>query len=80
MFAYFHEYDLKNITEESLNQNIYIRIRCGGFSYAEIPNNFSYIMGVTGTLKSLSEPEKNIVENDYKIKNKTYIPSVFGKN
>ena len=37
-------------------------------------------MGVTGTLISLSNPEINIVENIYNIKNFTFMPSVFGEN
>ena len=37
-------------------------------------------MGVTGTLKTLSDPEKEIVEKEYKIKHFTYMPSAFGKN
>lgn len=37
-------------------------------------------MGVTGTLKTLSPPEINIVENIYGIQNFTIIPSVFGPN
>jgi hypothetical protein len=61
-------------------ENTYIRIRCGNFSYADIPHSFNYIMGVTGTLKSLSDPENHIVENIYKVKHSTIIPSVFGDN
>ena len=52
----------------------------GSFSYAEIPKQFKYIIGVTGTLKSLSKPEINIVEKIYKIEYFTFIPSVFGEN
>jgi hypothetical protein len=37
-------------------------------------------MGVTGTLKTLSEPEKKLIQNVYNIKTNTYIPSVFGEN
>jgi hypothetical protein len=37
-------------------------------------------MGVTGTLKCLSESEKYVVEKDYKILKFTYTPSVFGAN
>jgi hypothetical protein len=37
-------------------------------------------MGVTGTLKTLSKPEAQIVNNVYNIQKKTYTPSVFGKN
>ena len=38
------------------------------------------IMGVSGTLKTMSEAEKKIIFDDYKIKIFTYMPSIFGKN
>lgn len=37
-------------------------------------------MGVTGTLKTLSDPEKDIINKEYKINHFTYMPSAFGKN
>ncbi len=37
-------------------------------------------MGVTGTLNTLSDIEKDIIQNEYKISINTYIPSVFGQN
>lgn len=36
-------------------------------------------MGVTGTLKTLTKVESDIIEQ-YGLKKRTYIPSVFGKN
>ena len=80
MFAYFHEHEQKRISKSSLEENIFIGIKCGSFSYAEIPECFKFIMGVTGTLKTLSKSESNIVENVYGIMKKTFIPSVFGEN
>ena len=80
MFAYYYENQQGKVSEASLNENISIGIKCGSFSYAEIPKCFEYIMGVTGTLKTLSKSEKNIVENIYKITKNTYMPSVFGAN
>ena len=41
---------------------------------------FSFILGVTGTLKNLSEPERVIVRNQYNISKETFMPSIFGKN
>jgi len=35
-------------------------------------------MGVSGTLKNLSENEKNIIYEIYNIKRSTFIPSVYG--
>ena len=58
MFAYLYENEKKNISEESLHENISIRINCCSFSYAEISLQFQYIMGVTGTLETLSDLEK----------------------
>ncbi|KAL4445289.1 hypothetical protein ABPG74_022102, partial [Tetrahymena malaccensis] len=80
LFAHYKEYENGKISKTTLSENIFIGIRCGSFSYAEIPNNFQFIMGVTGTLRSLTNYEKNIVENVYNIKHKTFIPSVFGEN
>ena len=80
MFAYFHESENGAISSNSLHQNIYIAINCGSFSYAEIPRQFDYIMGVTGTLRVLSKPEREVIQKDYKILKETYMPSVFGKN
>ncbi|CAF0828795.1 unnamed protein product [Adineta steineri] len=80
LFAYYYEYENENIKENILEENISIKIKCGSFSYAEIPPEFRFIMGVTGTLETLSDPEKGIVKNVYKIGTNTYTPSVFGKN
>jgi hypothetical protein len=80
LFAYYHENSLGKISEASLRENISIVVNCGNFSYAEIPHKFLHIMGVTGTLRTLSTPEKNIVQNTYQIRKNTYTPSVFGAN
>ncbi len=80
LFAYYYERDKGTISEQSLRENICISINCGNFSYAEIPHLFRNIMGVTGTLKTLSKPEQNIVRNIYGICKNTYSPSVYGAN
>ena len=80
LFAYYCEHEKTKISKKKLEENIAIRIKCGNFSYAEIPLKFAYIIGVTGTLETLSDPEKQVIENDYKIKKNTYIPSIFGDN
>ncbi|CAF2542951.1 unnamed protein product [Rotaria sp. Silwood2] len=80
LFAYHCEHEKGRISKESLEKNINIKIKCGSFSYAEIPLEFKYIMGVTGTLKTLSDPEKRVIQNLYKIRKNTFIPSVFGQN
>lgn len=42
--------------------------------------SFQVVLGVTGTLDTLSKTQEHIVENVYNIKFKTFIPSVYGKN
>jgi len=79
LFAYYQEFERGKISEQTLNQQKSINVACGTFSYTEIPKEFSFIMGVTGTLK-LSESEKTIVRDEYKICKETFAPSVFGAN
>jgi hypothetical protein len=80
MFSYYYEHEMGIISAASLNDNISIGIKCGSYSYAEIPLSFDFIMGVTGTLKTLSDAERKIVENIYNIQKNTYMPSVYGEN
>ena len=80
LFAYYDENAKGGITNESLQENKSIKLKCGTFSYAEVPNMFRFIMGVTGTLKTLSDPEKKVIEDLYQVKKQTYSPSVFGAN
>ncbi|KAL4445288.1 hypothetical protein ABPG74_022101 [Tetrahymena malaccensis] len=80
LFAHYKEFEAERISKTTLTENIFIGIRCGSFSYANIPKEFKHIMGVTGTLKNLSNYEKNIVLNKYLIQNQTFMPSVFGIN
>ncbi|CAF2742106.1 unnamed protein product [Rotaria sp. Silwood2] len=62
----------------SLEENVGILIDCGTFLYAEMPHDFAYIGDVTGTLKTLANVEKQIVEKVYGINKATIMPSVFG--
>jgi hypothetical protein len=81
LFAYLHEHENSNkISKATVEKNMSIDIKCGSFSYAEIPPEFNYMMGVTGTLRTLSDPERKVIRNVYKIKRNTYMPSVFGAN
>ncbi|KAL4441129.1 hypothetical protein ABPG74_002079 [Tetrahymena malaccensis] len=80
LFAYFYEKEKGRVSDIKLKENTFISIKCGNFSYSEIPFRFNCIAGVTGTLETLSKTEKNIVKDKYKITMDTYIPSVFGKN
>jgi hypothetical protein len=39
------------VTQTTLNNEKAIGINCGEFSFAEIPKNYTMILGVTGTLE-----------------------------
>ena len=80
MFAYFKEADAAGITEASRDKKIGFTVDCGQFSYAEIPKLYNCIMGVTGTLKELSTPEKELLQDVYDMRTFTYLPSVYGQN
>jgi hypothetical protein len=80
VWAYYHENGKGNISTNSLEENVGILINCGTFSYAEIPHDFAYIGGVTGTLKTLAKKEKEILEKVYAISKNTFMPSVFGSS
>ncbi|CAF4032068.1 unnamed protein product, partial [Rotaria sordida] len=80
IWAYYHENERGNISQASLEENVGILINCGTFSYAEMPHDFAYIGGVTGTLKTLAEIEKKILEKVYEINKRTFMPSVFGSS
>lgn len=56
------------------------RLYCGGFMFDKIPNQYDFIMGVTGTLKQFVDGPHGTLLNDYKISKFTYMPSVYGNN
>jgi ankyrin repeat protein len=77
-FAAIKEYQSKRVSDANLNYCAAMSVICGKFSYAELPSSYKIIVGVTGTLFSLSAFESKLLEN-YNIKRKTAIPSVFIK-
>ncbi len=79
VFAYFKEHEAGKITQSSRDKKVAITIDCGIYSYAEIPRQYRCIMGVTGTLATLSKPEKEILDL-YNMRKFTYMPSVYGSN
>ncbi|ETO32398.1 hypothetical protein RFI_04716 [Reticulomyxa filosa] len=80
LFAYYHENAQNKISAESLKNNIFLSFQIGSFSYAMVPERFYCIMGVSGTLETLSAIEQGVVEKEYHISKHTYMPSLFGKN
>ena len=80
MFAYFKEHENGKITAEGLETNIVIGVQCGSYSYAAMPKLYDNILGVSGTLKELSEKQRSVLRDDYEVKNTTYLRSVYGSN
>ena len=78
LYSYFLEHENGKISKESLDAQIGFNISVGSFSFAEMPkDNFYAILGVTGTLRTLNETQKNLMEKEYEIKYQTYMPSVY---
>jgi uncharacterized protein (DUF1330 family) len=80
MFAYFKEVQDGNLPKSALENIAYLQINCGVFAYSEIPKLYSNVLGVSGTLDTLTRKENEILSNIYKIATFTYIPSVYGQN
>lgn len=79
-FAYLKEHFSGSINLAVMEANLYMTIQCGRFSYAEIPKLYHSIMGVTGTLSTLSECEKKLLQDDISIEKMVFMPSIFGPN
>ncbi|KRX04482.1 P-loop containing nucleoside triphosphate hydrolase [Pseudocohnilembus persalinus] len=81
-FAYLkaNEDDNEQMTQESVNNALSLDINTGFISYAEIPNEYHLIFGVTGTLEELDPQMKEILQNKYKINKKTITPSIFNSS
>jgi len=79
-FAYFKEKELGKISEDSLNNNIGITIKCSQFIFYNIPKEFNYIFGVSSTFKSLSNYQKKNLFQEYKISRFTIVPSIYVDN
>ena len=80
LFAYKKEHELGVISDDSLKKNLGMLSSCGAISYAELPVCFDFILGVTGTLKGLSDSELNILKKVYDVSKFTFIPSAFGRS
>jgi len=79
-FAYLKEKQ-KNPTKikaDALQDALCLNYRCGSFSYSEIPTQYTRVIGVTGTLRDLVWPQREVLRRKYRICRETYIPSVYG--
>ena len=84
IWAYYHEYHKnRTVSQEQFSKHTGIIVYCGAFSYAEMLRDmgtFAHIIGVTGTLKTLSPAEKSIIRDEFGIRRYSYIPSAYGPN
>ena len=80
MWAYFREFTAGLVDRQSLEKFITLVINCGAFSYAEIPKMYSLIMGVTGTLETMTPPQWDLFKEDYDVRKFAYIPSMYSAN
>ena len=70
MFAYYYYFEnpqpaKEKVQKEILNNRKAIGIDCGKFSYAEGPLSFCQILGVTGTLETLTIEQQRIIKDVY---------------
>ena len=82
MFAYYYYYNnpqpgKDNISSDTFEAYKTIGINFTQLSYAEIPLSFTLLLGVTGTLDTLSDDQQIIMKEVYNFISKTYAPSVY---
>ena len=76
MFAYLEEEKRGKIG--SIEDALELSLIVAEFSYSDLPRFFGTILGVTGTLKSMSPFKNEELEKRYDVRRKYYIPSVYG--
>jgi hypothetical protein len=78
-FAYLYYREKGDITaDDSLLEHLSIVISCGSILFSEMPKYFDLKLGLTATLKELSEEENKILES-YAFIKRSYIPSTYQK-
>ena len=80
VFAHYKEFEAGNIGRDRKDAAARMVFLSGSFSYAEIPKQYQFVMGVTGTLETLCRPQQRILRDQYGIQRNTYVPSVYGTN
>jgi Mg-chelatase subunit ChlD len=78
LFAYLNEHEKNTKGFESIDKECVLRIEGGSFSYAELIKTQDYILGVSGTLKHMSDVEDELLK-EFKTQRKTFIPTMFPK-
>eukprot|EP00808_Paulinella_micropora_P015701 g27497.t1 len=79
-FAYLYEADQKNgrIKASTAEEHLGLTIPCGSFSYAAVPKaTFACTLGVTGTLSTMEDFEREVLKSEFKILLSTLTPSIY---
>jgi uncharacterized membrane protein YgcG len=79
LFAYMreNEADKSKISDKMVLDEMNFLVNAGTLSYAELPKLYSLVLGVTGTLDTLSAEENNLLDQKYNIKKRTIMPSAY---
>ena len=80
LFAYFKEHDNGKVTAAALEKHIALSATGYQFSYAAMLKMYDNILGVSGTLRELSDSQRKVLSDEYDVKNATYLRSVYGRN
>jgi hypothetical protein len=80
IFAHIKENKFGRVSEPDMLKNLKVLVQCGHFLFAKLPCKFNLVLGVTGTLETLTETEKDIVCNQYQISRFVIMLSVYGVN
>jgi len=67
MFEYIKAEKEKNLTAANADAQIGLDLRCGSIAYADMPETYAAVLGVTGTLAALDEEEMKLLRTEYKI-------------
>ena len=80
VFAYCREFRRGRVSQEHYEKAIFIPLIYGEFSYAELPNSYSAIIGLSGTILNLPNEKLNHLQEKYGInrRNMYILPSIYG--
>lgn len=72
-----------NVSVECRQRHEGIKVTCGAYSYADLMRDaerYTAMLGVTGTYRELSDAEKSVVKDVFRIQGASFIPSAYGEN
>lgn len=79
-FAACFEFFNGTISEENFKKHACIGLIAGQYSYAEFPQYFKHILGVSGTIQAMSDFQKQVISKKYEINQLYTLPSIYGDN